>query len=170
MWKFLVCILIFIVSPAPAQIWEACAQTILQAGPHTPGDVPVYVGAFGQSQAVLQDSGSPVVRTTVSIGFGGTLTGLSAYYICLSTCSVVLPKPISGAQFCVLNDAGVTTNITIAAISGVQFENTTFSGYGTQSTGTIISSGAFYGNKICLVGRDSSHYLVGTFTGLWTNS
>jgi hypothetical protein len=47
----------------------AAAQSVLQAGPMTPGHAPMYNGAFGQSQAVIQDSGPA--------SGGGQGTGLS---------------------------------------------------------------------------------------------
>jgi hypothetical protein len=97
------------------------------------------------------------------------MTGAFGYYICTTTCTVTLPVPAAGFQFCIRNDSTVVTVITIAAISGVQFEKTTFNGYGTVSTGTMVSGGAV-GDKICLVGRDATHYLVGASFGTWTNS
>lgn len=65
--------------------------------------------------------------------------------------------------------SAIATVITIAAISTVQFEKTTYNGYGTVSTGTMVSGGAL-GDKVCLIGRDATHYLVGSFVGTWTNS
>jgi len=111
----------------------------------------------------------PAPAAPLTIGTGGSLTGAYGYYVCTTTCSITLPTPAAGVQFCVRNDSAVTTVITIAAITSVQFEKTTFNGYGTVTTGTMVSGGAL-GDKICLIGRDSTHYLVGTFVGTWTNS
>jgi hypothetical protein len=105
----------------------------------------------------------------LTVGTGGAVTGSYGYYVCTTTCSITLPTPAAGVQFCVRNDSAVTTVITIAAITSVQFEKTTFNGYGAVTTGTMVSGGAL-GDKICLIGRDSTHYLVGTFVGTWTNS
>lgn len=126
------------------------------------------------SCAALNTNGSGTIGCGASappltIGTGGSLTNPYGYYICTTTCSITLPTPAAGSQFCIRNDAAVTTVITISAISGVQYENTAFSGYGTVTTGTMTSGGAL-GDKICLLGRDSTHYLVGTFIGTWTNS
>lgn len=126
------------------------------------------------SCAALNTNGSGTIGCGASappltVGTGGSLTNPYGYYICTTTCSITLPTPAAGSQFCIRNDAAVTTVITISAISGVQYENTAFSGYGTVTTGTMTSGGAL-GDKICLVGRDAAHYLVGTFVGTWTNS
>lgn len=143
---------------------------ITAAGPAgSATSIPVITyNAAGQLTAVTTATPStPAV--TLTIGGTGSLTGAAGYYICTSACSITLPTPAAGDQFCIRNDDAITTVITIAAISGVQFEKTTFAGYGTVTTGTMTSGGAA-GDKICLVGRDSTHYLVGTFVGTWTNS
>jgi trimeric autotransporter adhesin len=117
-------------------------------------------------------SGTILCGTTappLTVGTGGSLTSPIGYYVCTTTCSVSLPTPAAGVQFCVRDDDAVTTVITIAAITNVQFEKTNYNGYGTVTTGTMTSGGAL-GDKICLVGRDTTHYLVGTFLGTWTNS
>ena len=105
----------------------------------------------------------------LTVGTGGSITGADGYYVCTTTCAITLPTPAAGFQFCVRNDSAVTTVITISAITSVQFEKTTYNGYGTVTTGTMVSGGAL-GDKICLVGRDSTHYLVGSYVGTWTNS
>ena len=131
--------------------------------------VPIITyNAAGQLTAVTTAAIVPLAAP-LTVGTGGSLTGAYGYYICTTTCSITLPTPAAGDQFCVRNDSAVTTAITIAAITSVQFEKTTFNGYGTVTTGTMVSGGAL-GDKICLVGRDATHYLVGTFVGTWTNS
>jgi hypothetical protein len=47
------------------------------------------------------------------------------------------------------------------------YEKTTFLTYGTAGTGTAVSGGAV-GDKLCLVGLDATHYLVGSYLGTWT--
>ena len=118
------------------------------------------------SSGVIGCGSGPVPLT---VGGSASLTGSLGYYVCTTTCSITLPTPAAGTQFCVRNDSAVTTVITIVAISLVQFEKTTYNGYGTVTTGTMVSGGAL-GDKICLVGRDATHYLVGSFVGTWTNS
>jgi hypothetical protein len=131
--------------------------------------VPVITyNAAGQLTAVSTAAIVPLAAPFTT-GTGGTVTGAYGYYNCTTTCSITLPAPAAGDQFCIRNDDAVTTVITIAAISGVQFEKTTFAGYGTVTTGTMVSGGAA-GDKVCLVGRDATHYLVGSFNGTWTNS
>ena len=69
-----------------------------------------------------------------------------------------------------MNDDNISTVITMAAIgSSAQYENTARTAYGTAGTGTLTSSGAV-GNMVCIVGRDSTHYLTTTFNGTWTAS
>lgn len=139
--------------------------------------LPISTGVAGLGTGVATAAGlamnsngglaAAVIPTAV--GGSGSLSGADGYYICTGVCTVTLPTPAAGFQFCIRNDSAVTTVITIAAISGVQFEKTTYNGYGTVTTGTMVSGGAL-GDKICLIGRDATHYLVGAFVGTWTNS
>lgn len=76
------------------------------------------------------------------------------------------PTPAAGYEFCVLNDDNVSTVITLAAISGAYYENTVRSTYGTVDL--TMTSGGAVGDMVCLVGRDSSHYLTTNFKGTWT--
>ena len=41
-------------------------------------------------------------------GTSVTLAGPSAFYVCTSTCTVTLPAPVAGYQFCVLNGNNVS--------------------------------------------------------------
>lgn len=50
MWKKL----LFPIFLGLGPVW---GQTVLQAGPSAPGHAPMYVGAFGQDQVIIQDSG-----------------------------------------------------------------------------------------------------------------
>jgi hypothetical protein len=68
----------------------------------------------------------------------------------------------------VANDDAIATVITLAGLgSGARYENTARTAYGTAGTGTMISSGAV-GDKVCLYGRDSTHYMTLFSTGSWT--
>ena len=108
--------------------------------------------------------------TPLSIGTTVSLTGPRQYVVCTSTCTITPPPPVAGYEFCVENDDNVTTVITFAALgSGARYENTARSAYGTAGTGTLISGGAV-GDKVCILGRDATHYLTQTFTGTWTAS
>ncbi len=108
--------------------------------------------------------------TPLTTGTSVTMSTPRSYFICTNTCSITLPIPAAGYEFCIRNDNGVASVITINNPgSSVQFEKTTFATYGTASSGTMVSGGAA-GDKVCLIGRDSTHYLVGSFLGTWTNS
>jgi hypothetical protein len=153
---------------ATVQNSEVAALTIKGATQAVQMNSATYAncGALSTSSNVIGCGAGPVPLTT---GGSGSLTGSYGYYVCTTTCSITLPTPAAGDQFCVRNDSAVTTVITIAAITSVQFEKTTYNGYGTVTTGTMVSGGAL-GDKVCLIGRDATHYLVGSFVGTWTNS
>jgi hypothetical protein len=95
-----------------------------------------------------------------------SMVGNSTYCICTTTCTVTPLTPIAGSQLCVRNDMGVSTVITLAAVASTYYEKTDNSAYGTVNT-VATSSGAV-GDKICIVGRDTTHYLTWSSTGGWT--
>jgi hypothetical protein len=99
----------------------------------------------------------------------GSSISLSAprgYAVCTTTCTVTLPTPAAGYEFCAVNDDNVSTVITIAAISGVYFEKTARTGY--ETVNTAMTSGGAVGDKICMIGRDATHYLTLSYNGTWT--
>ena len=96
------------------------------------------------------------------------LTAPNNYFVCTTTCTVTPPVPVAGYQFCVRNDDAATTVITLGGNTNIYYEKTNYNGYGTVS-GTISSGGAL-GDKMCIVGRDATHYIVGSFVGTWTAS
>ena len=101
---------------------------------------------------------------------GNTVTGPYAYFVCTAACTVTPPVPVAGYQFCVMNDDNTTGAITLGALgSSARYENTARTAYGTAGTGTLVSGGAV-GDMICIVGRDSTHYLSPTYVGTWTAS
>jgi hypothetical protein len=133
------------------------------------------IGDFGgaSGQDVMRNY-SPLngAVTPVKDGSGSFTVAASAgarqFVYCSSTCIVTLPPPSLGLQFCIANRAGVSTVITLAALgSSAFYPKTDSTGYGTEGTGTMVSSGAA-GDKVCLVGRDSTHYELGSFAGTWT--
>lgn len=106
--------------------------------------------------------------TGLTAGTSVTLTAPRQYFVCTGTCTVTVPVPAAGYEFCVMNDDNVATVITLAAIgSSARYENTARSAYGTAGTGTFVSGGAV-GDKVCLLGRDATHYLTVSFNGTWT--
>jgi hypothetical protein len=70
-------------------------------------------------------------------------------------------------MYCVQNDTGVSTKITIAIGGSNYLTNTS---YAYNSVGVGISSGAATGDQICYLGRDASpgHYLMASWTGTWS--
>lgn len=106
--------------------------------------------------------------TFATPGTAHTMTGAADIFVCTSTCTITVPVPVAGRQYCVMNDDNVATVITLSAIgSSSQYENTARTAYGTAGTGTFISSGVV-GDMVCLLGRDATHYLTPSFKGTWT--
>jgi hypothetical protein len=97
-----------------------------------------------------------------------TLAAPSGFAICTGTCTVSVPVPAAGYQFCILNDDNVSTAITLSALgSSAQYENSARTAYGTAGTGTLVLSAA-PANMVCIVGRDSTHYLTTNYVGTVT--
>lgn len=120
----------------------------------------------------LGSSCSPVATAvlTTGSGTGHTFTAPSGYFVCTSTCTVTPPVPAAGYEFCVMNDDNTSTVITLGALgSSAFYENTARTAYGTAGTGTLTSGGAA-ADMVCIVGRDSTHYLTTTYVGTWTAS
>lgn len=111
-----------------------------------------------------------MAAVTLATGTSVSLSAPSEIYVCTSTCTVTPPVPVSpyGQQFCVFNDDNVSTVITLAALgSSAKYEATARISYGTAGTGTLVSGGAVK-DMICIVGRDSTHYITTNFIGTWT--
>ena len=109
-----------------------------------------------------------VAPATLATGTSVSLTAPRQYYVCTGTCAVTPPVPAAGYEFCILADDNVAAVITLAALgSSARYEATARTSYGTAGTGTFVSGGAV-GDKVCLVGRDTTHYLTASFTGTWT--
>lgn len=106
-------------------------------------------------------------QTPLTAGASVTLSAPRQYFVCTTTCTITVPVPAAGNEFCVMNDDNVATVITMSAIgSSARYENTARTAYGTAGTGTFISGGAV-GDKVCILGRDTTHYLTTSFTGSW---
>lgn len=119
-----------------------------------------FTCTLGSTCTVLPGTAVPATNAT--------LTGPSQIYICTSTCTITVPVPSLNVQFCVINDDNIATVITLAALgSSARYETTARTGYGTAGTGTMVSNGAV-GNYVCIVGRDSTHYITTNFSGTWT--
>jgi hypothetical protein len=131
------------------------------------GTVNGIVKANGSGAPSLATA-ADVPATTLAAGTSVSLTAPREYYVCTGTCTVTPPVPAAGYEFCVMNDDNVATVITLAALgSSSRYEATARTSYGTAGTGTFVSGGAA-GDKVCLLGRDSTHYLTVSFNGTWT--
>jgi hypothetical protein len=112
-------------------------------------------------------SAAPVTPLSTT-GTTATLVAPRAYEVCTTTCTITVPVPAAGYEFCILNSDNVSTVITLAALgASARYENTARTAYGTAGTGTFVSGGAV-GDKVCIVGLDATHYLTTSFTGSWT--
>lgn len=143
------------------------------------GAAPTPMGSLGTTTTLLHGNAAgaptfgaivaadlPVVPLTA--GTSVTLSNNSRYFVCTSTCTITVPVPAAGVQYCVYNDNNVATVITLAAIgSSSMYQNTARTAYGTSGTGTLVSSGVV-GDAICIIGRDATHYNTLSFTGSWT--
>jgi hypothetical protein len=99
-----------------------------------------------------------------------TMTAPRETFFCTTgtACSVTLPNPAAGYEFCIRSDNNVSTAITLAAISGVMYEKTDRTGWGGANKSLV--SGTATTNNICLIGYDSTHYAIMSSLGTWTNT
>lgn len=111
---------------------------------------------------------SPAPGTTINLNSNGSgPTNRLAIGKCTGTCTVTVPPPAKDLQFCVMNDVGVSTVITLAALgSGNMYSKTDRSAYGTANT--AATSPGLIGDFICLLGRDATHYIVTANSAGWT--
>ncbi len=109
-----------------------------------------------------------VLPTTLATGTSVSLPTTREYYVCTSTCTVTPPVPAAGSgEFCVRNANNSATVITLAALgSSARYEAQARTSYGTAGTGTFVSGGAAT-DQVCLVGLDSTHYLIWSISGTW---
>lgn len=128
-------------------------------------------GGTPSSLTLTNATGLPnnnVLAVTLATGTSVSLTAPRQYYVCTGTCTVTPPVPAAGYEFCIMNGDNVATVITMAALgSSARYENTARTAYGTAGIGTFVSGGAV-GDKVCIVGLDSTHYLTTSFNGTFT--
>jgi hypothetical protein len=116
----------------------------------------------------LKTSEAPNWTAFPAPGTSVTLSGNSEIFVCTGACTITVPAPSAGVQYCVMNDDNASSAITLAALgSAAMYETQGRTSYGTAGTGTMVSSGQA-GDSICIVGRDSTHYLTVASTGSWT--
>ncbi len=130
---------------------------------------PKGVDASGASESCAALVAADLPATPlITPGTSITLTGPRAYAVCTGTCTVSVPVPAAGYEFCVMNDNNVATAITLSALgSSAMYENSARTAYGTAGTGTLVLSAAA-ANRVCIVGRDSTHYLTVSYNGTVT--
>lgn len=150
--------------------WPAAAGIAVYAGSSAWGssiaESDGYVvygsgGAWGKSNAPAISAANMTSFPPATLGTGTsvTLTAPREYYVCTGACSVTLPATTApGNEFCVMNDDNVATVITLTPPTGTYMENQARSAYCT--VGHALASGGAVADKICVVGRDSTHYLT----------
>lgn len=157
---------------APSGLGTTAIQQIAPVSVTSYQDVwPGTVGATGFDRVtvagtVATHTNGPIVAgdlpatPLITPGTAPTLIGPRGYAVCTGTCTVSVPVPVAGYEFCVMNDDNVATQITLSALgSSARYENSARTAYGTAGTGTLVVSAAAK-NKVCLLGRDSTHYLT----------
>lgn len=154
------------------QLWGLGAvtgtgSTVLAVSPALTGTPTAPTASAKTNTTQIATTAYVDAATGLTAGTSITLAAPRQYFVCTGTCTVTVPVPAAGYEFCVMNDDNVATVITLAAIgSSSRYENTARSAYGTAGTGTFVSGGAV-GDKVCLLGRDATHYLTASFTGTW---
>ena len=94
------------------------------------------------------------------------MTAPREYFLCstATACSVTLPVPAAGYEFCVRSANNVSTTITLAGRTNIYYELPTRTGWGTVSA-ALVSTGAAVTNQVCVVGYDATHYAIMSSTG-----
>jgi len=151
-------VLSFVAGTGSGSVVRATSPTLVAPALGTP------VSGIGTNITAIPNAnvlGTPVPTPGTSI----TLTAPRGYAICTGTCTVTVPVPAAGNEFCIMNDDNVATAITLAALgSSAMYENQARTAYGTAGTGTLVVAAAA-ANKVCIVGRDTTHYLTVSNTG-----
>jgi hypothetical protein len=95
----------------------------------------------------------------------------SEIFFCTAACTITPLVPSSGPAstggqgFCVRSDDNLAVVITLAAIPGVAYENTSRTSYKAANT-PLVSSGLI-GDQICMIARSLTQYAVFSFSGTW---
>jgi len=115
-----------------------------------------------QATAAIAASDLPAIPFATP-GASHTFSGPYDFFECTTACTLTMPVPSAGVQYCARNANNVSTVITFAAIgSSARYENPAFTSYGTAGTGTFVSNGAVT-NRVCFIGKDSTHYDIASF-------
>jgi len=137
------------------------------------------IGSSSTATTQTKNDNSTKVATTAYVdttltafasGTNATLTGPQQIYYCTGgNCTLTMPVPVAGYQFCIFQGDNQTRTITLAALgSSAMYENTARTAFGTAGTGTLTNSGsAAAKDSICVVGIDSTHYITTNSQGTW---
>ena len=128
---------------------------------------------IGGTSTSLGGSYAPAVTIEASgctTGSHCTANGVTGFYYCNTSaeCYFTLDAPTAGKQYCFGDYAGQTNVLSITSTTSVYivYKGTN----GTVTTGTLVSGGAA-GDFTCMVGVDTTHYMVtGAGLGTWTNN
>lgn len=132
-------------------------------GVYSSGTITAASGFSGLTAAQV-----PAPTTTVSSGSISVTTN-NTYVVCTTTCDVTPLAPAAGVQLCVRNAPGSATVITLHALgSSKYYEKQDRSGWAATDNHTMTSSGAAT-DQVCIVGYDTSHYMILNAFGMTTN-
>jgi len=115
-------------------------------------------------------SATPNDTETIYDADGGSIsvTKNNTIVITGAACSVTPLTPAEGVNLMVQNIPGTTGAITIVNLSGVYYGKSDASGYITVNHKYV--SGGANTDRIVLIGIDSTHYIVASATGTWTDT
>lgn len=148
----------FVAGTGSGSVVRATSATLVTPALGTPSAI-VLTNATGLPATAVPATPVPSPGTSI------TLTAPRGYAICTGTCTVSVPVPAAGYEFCIVNDDNVSSAITLSALgSSAMYENSARTAYGTAGTGTLVVSAAG-ANKVCIVGRDATHYLTLSYNG-----
>jgi len=152
--------------------WGPSGQALVDAGTLTE-DNTTSGNLVKRSTDTFENATSadiPAPKTTVGSGASTRTTAEGAEYVfCTGACTVTPKVPAAGVQLCVWNAPGSATAITLANITDVYYGKTDNSGWQANANYKLVSGGAAT-DKICIVGYDATHYIVGSSTGTWTHT
>lgn len=116
-------------------------------------------------------SAQPVASLVFTTGTSRTMSANSEIFVCTSTCTFTPPatgSTVAGMQFCVQNDDNVSTVITLAAVTSIQYEATARTSYGTAAH--TMTSAVAVASQICMVAVSATKWNVFSNVGTWTNN